>query len=319
MRNLGLTIFALVSLVVHVTAATMFLNGPEKAMEERGAGVAALEMGSLFDSAEQEAVEASELKTVKPTPRTLEQTPVDRAIPVKTFVQETVQPKQAQRIEPKPIKVSQATDLAEPLVEELTANEALAKPEIFKPREIKPVETKQVKPRKKIKEVKATKPKPVKKVTPKKKKKKTKPKRKSVKTAKKKQNARKASKASRKGGEIASKRGRKNATGGNGGKSRTANGKALTTNYKGKVRRKIIRKKRSLGRRHKGTAVIRFTVSANGRMSGLRLTRSSGNARVDKEALAMARRAAPFPAFPAGMPRNAKQFTVPIKFTGGRR
>lgn len=323
MRNLGLTIFAIVSLVVHVTAAAYFINQPEKFQEEKGAGATALEVGSLFESRTQHEVEAQELEDPQNTPRELEQTPVDRAIPVKTFVQEDVKPLPTQRTEPKPLEVREAKAVAEPLLEELTANEALAKPEIFKPREVKPVETKKVEPKKKIREVKATKPKPVKKVKKVVKKVKKKPKK--VVKAKKSDQRKKAQKASttrRKGAAKANKKGRKGATGGSGGKNTKASGRHLATNYAGKVRRKVLRKQRypkqSLRRREKGTATIRFRVSANGRMSGLALVRSSGKPRLDKEALAMARRAAPFPAFPQGMSRAPRTITLPIRFVPRR-
>lgn len=320
MRNLGLVIFALISLVVHVTAAVVFFSQPDGAKEERGIGNVALEIGSAFDAAEHEEVQAQELEETKNSPEELEPTQVANAIPVKTFVQEVVEPTPPEQIEPEPAKIVQAKAVAEPLLQDLVANETLAKPEIFKPREIKPVEIKRLIPKKKeIKQVKATKPKPVKQV----KKKVVKPKKKKKKQRKaKKSNVRKkaqqASKASRKGGEHASKRGRKGATGGSGGKSRKANGAALFSNYKGKVRGKVLRKKRGLGRRDKGVATIRFRVSPNGRMSGLTLARSSGKARIDREALAMARRAAPFPPFPVGMSKSPKTFVIPIQFKPGR-
>ncbi|MCV6602278.1 MAG: energy transducer TonB [Cohaesibacter sp.] len=315
MRTFGLTLFALVSLVVHVTAAAFFLSNANEIQEERGAGATALEVGDLFNSSMQEKVEAQDLPEAKTPPKELQTTKVVQAIPVKSFVQEQVQPK---RIEsPKVLEVPDS------LIKELTANKELIKPDLFKPREIKPIEAKPLKPKKKIKQAKLQKPKEVKKVKPPKKvvkskaKKKVAKKKKAKKKVKKKakKKAQKASKASKKGGLSANKKGRKSASGGNGGKKQNVNGRALTTSYMAKVRRKIERKKRALGRRNTGTAVVRFTITPAGRLAGVKLARSSGNARIDKAALSMVRRAAPFGTFPAGMSKKNQTRSLPIKFS----
>jgi len=62
MRNRGLIVFAVISLMVHVTAAAIFISRPDIAMEERGAGSAALEVGALFDSVAQEEVQPAETR-----------------------------------------------------------------------------------------------------------------------------------------------------------------------------------------------------------------------------------------------------------------
>ncbi|MCV6577496.1 MAG: energy transducer TonB [Cohaesibacter sp.] len=307
MRTFGLTLFALVSLVVHVTAAAFFLSNSNEIQEERGAGATALEVGDLFNSSAQEQVEAQDLPEAKTTPKELEATKVVQAIPVKSFVQEQVQPKR--------IESPKALEVPDTLLKELTANKELTKPDLFKPREIKPIEAKALKPKKKIKQAKLQKPKEVKKVKPPKKVVKSKPKKKIAKKKKVKKKAQKASKASKKGGLSANKKGRKGASGGNGGKKQNVNGRALTTSYMAKVRRKIERKKRALGRRNTGTAVVRFTITPAGRLAGVKLARSSGNARIDKAALSMVRRAAPFGAFPAGMSKKNQTRSLPIKFS----
>lgn len=83
------------------------------------------------------------------------------------------------------------------------------------------------------------------------------------------------------------------------GKRRTNAGNAATTNYRGKVVRKILRTRmeRAGGR---GRVGISFSISSSGTATSIRITRSSGNAKVDKIALRHIRRAAPFPRPPRG-------------------
>ncbi|MDF3812873.1 energy transducer TonB, partial [Rhodopseudomonas sp. BAL398] len=64
-----------------------------------------------------------------------------------------------------------------------------------------------------------------------------------------------------------------------------------------------------------GTALLSFTVGRNGRVLGSRLARSSGNAALDAETLAMIRRAEPLPAFPPQMTQSSLSFTVPVRFS----
>lgn len=59
-----------------------------------------------------------------------------------------------------------------------------------------------------------------------------------------------------------------------------------------------------------GTAVVSFTVSTSGTLAGLGIARSSGNSKLDRIALDHIRRAAPFPAPPAGAQRS---FSVAIQ------
>jgi protein TonB len=89
----------------------------------------------------------------------------------------------------------------------------------------------------------------------------------------------------------------------------------LSANYNGRVAAHLARHKqypaaaRSAG--SQGTATVAFTLDGGGRVTSVRLTRSSGIASIDQEVLAMARRASPFPAPPDGRGRN---FTVPVRF-----
>ena len=96
----------------------------------------------------------------------------------------------------------------------------------------------------------------------------------------------------------------------NTGTGRSAqSGNAAASNYPGQVMRQISRVRRpQVGSR--GTAVVAFTISPSGGLSGLSLARSSGNGRLDQAALGVVRRAAPFPAPPPGARRS---FSINIK------
>ena len=59
-----------------------------------------------------------------------------------------------------------------------------------------------------------------------------------------------------------------------------------------------------------GTASIAFTVDADGRVTSVRVARSSGNASLDRESQDLVRRAAPFPPPPQGK----ASITVPVNF-----
>lgn len=92
------------------------------------------------------------------------------------------------------------------------------------------------------------------------------------------------------------------ASGTAGGTAKAA-GNAAASNYPGLVMQKIARvpRPRAGGR---GTAVVAFRVATSGALAGVSIARSSGSAVLDREALRMIRRAAPFPAPPAGAQRR---------------
>jgi protein TonB len=80
-------------------------------------------------------------------------------------------------------------------------------------------------------------------------------------------------------------------------------GNAAASNYPGTVMRKISRtKKPKVGAQ--GTAVVGFEIAASGDLAGVRLLRSSGEPAIDAAAMDHLRRAAPFPAPPAGAQRR---------------
>jgi len=101
---------------------------------------------------------------------------------------------------------------------------------------------------------------------------------------------------------------------GKGGKGGAGN--AAVSNYPGKVVAKLRRSLRGIPRsaikQAKNDVQVGFTVGANGSVSGVRITRSSGSASLDKAALAVVRRAAPFPAIPPDAGRSSWAFAVPL-------
>ena len=64
----------------------------------------------------------------------------------------------------------------------------------------------------------------------------------------------------------------------------------------------------------KGTVVISFAVTKSGGLSGARVSRSSGNAAVDRAALAGVRASAPFPPPPSGVSPSQLRFSVAFQF-----
>jgi protein TonB len=87
------------------------------------------------------------------------------------------------------------------------------------------------------------------------------------------------------------------------------------TNYRGLVAAHLARHQQfpadARGRGDQGTPAVTFSIDGAGRVTSMRLARSSGVTSLDQEVQAMARRASPFPAPPLGHPMT---FTVPISF-----
>ncbi|MFP4405629.1 energy transducer TonB, partial [Rhodosalinus sp.] len=89
---------------------------------------------------------------------------------------------------------------------------------------------------------------------------------------------------------------------GAGGPSRET-GNAAASNYPGEVMRKLSRVRRpSVSAR--GAAVVTFRIAPGGALAGVSIARSSGSTRLDRAALAMVQRAAPFPPPPRGAQRS---------------
>ena len=77
-------------------------------------------------------------------------------------------------------------------------------------------------------------------------------------------------------------------------------GNAARSNYAGKINRKITRVRRPKTR-DVGTVKVTFKIAPNGQLAAARVSKSSGNAALDKAALDLIRRAAPFPKPPFGI------------------
>ena len=60
----------------------------------------------------------------------------------------------------------------------------------------------------------------------------------------------------------------------------------------------------------RGAAVVAFSIAGSGGLSGVSLARSSGSAALDRAAIQVVQRAAPFPAPPAGAQRS---YSIQIK------
>lgn len=90
-------------------------------------------------------------------------------------------------------------------------------------------------------------------------------------------------------------------------------GAAEEARYQSQVTRKVRNALRSL-RGQAGMVVVGFTVHADGRVSGIGVVQSSGNAAIDQAGIDAVQRAAPFPPFPGGVNRNSWPFGVPLEY-----
>jgi len=63
-----------------------------------------------------------------------------------------------------------------------------------------------------------------------------------------------------------------------------------------------------------GRTRVLFTLDRSGRLLSSRLTKSSGHAVLDAEALAVLQRAQPFPPLPSEHQGNSASFDVPLSF-----
>jgi protein TonB len=72
--------------------------------------------------------------------------------------------------------------------------------------------------------------------------------------------------------------------------------------------------KTSQRRRQQGTAMLRFTMDAEGNVLSFRLEKTSGYEALDEEVLAMIKRAEPLPKIPADLGRDRLELVVPVQF-----
>ena len=68
-----------------------------------------------------------------------------------------------------------------------------------------------------------------------------------------------------------------------------------------------------------GVASLAFTIDRKGKVLSSQIATSSGSAVLDAEALALVKRAAPFPPPPAEVAETDLSFVVPIRFSAGER
>lgn len=85
---------------------------------------------------------------------------------------------------------------------------------------------------------------------------------------------------------------------------------SLLSQWGAKIRARIARRApRGAG---KGTAVVRITVSGSGRLLSVGISKSSGNAKLDQQAVAAVRKAGRFPKAPSRLGISKHSFVLPI-------
>ncbi len=91
--------------------------------------------------------------------------------------------------------------------------------------------------------------------------------------------------------------------------AKQASGNAAASNYGGKVRSRIdrVRPPRGIG---SGETIVVVRIASNGGLSGVSVARSSGSSRIDRAALGVIKKAAPFPPPPSGARRT---FNITIR------
>jgi protein TonB len=91
-------------------------------------------------------------------------------------------------------------------------------------------------------------------------------------------------------------------------------GNAAADNYKGLVEKRLSRAQKRVRHRGEGSLVLSFTITADGGVSGARVSRSSGDPKLDQAGLTLLAKASPFPPIPAETGRKSWKMTVPIDF-----
>ncbi len=99
---------------------------------------------------------------------------------------------------------------------------------------------------------------------------------------------------------------------------RTAPTSATILTWKSRLLGQLERRKRyppeAHARRERGVAHLSFSIDRDGRLVASRIARSSGSQALDREALALAQRAQPFPPPPRELPGQQIDLLVPIRF-----
>ncbi len=337
MRSMRLALVVMLLLSASVHAMVLSLTTvPEKEQIEAGEGVLAVAVGGLQaqvlgatparSADETTEVEPETAKTAKPAQP---EEPAPQKIAATEPTRQPVSPRApgtqaAAPVELKPASDATASIPATPVrAERVTpgtvaparperAERAAAKPEDIRPVTAEPVTATQVESpvETALPRIKPAPPKPIREARAEPRK---------TKTESRKQRSRRAGAKieSRKGAASASRATRQARAGTRAGKA-TSNGRAALSNYQGLVIRKLRRAKRypraAQDREIEGTATLRFTIHADGSVSGARVVRSSGAGILDSAVRQMVARAAPFPRIPAEARRRSLTFTVPVSF-----
>ncbi|RUW17953.1 TonB family protein, partial [Mesorhizobium sp. M1A.F.Ca.IN.020.06.1.1] len=100
------------------------------------------------------------------------------------------------------------------------------------------------------------------------------------------------------------------------GKKQAAAGNALESHYSGEIQKKLARANRrvskSIQAKARNNARVVFVVAADGSVSDLQLTESSGSAELDQFALTLVRKQAPFPPIPPETGKSSWVFKARI-------
>lgn len=90
---------------------------------------------------------------------------------------------------------------------------------------------------------------------------------------------------------------------------------SLIATWGSRIRSKIERRKRyPSGTRSNGTVTLKVTVDRNGRLLGVSVRRSSGDAKLDNAAVSAVKKAGRFPAAPKQLTSASYPFSIPIRF-----
>lgn len=97
--------------------------------------------------------------------------------------------------------------------------------------------------------------------------------------------------------------------------SNAAAAAAAARDYRSMVYSHLVRFKRNSSA-GEGVVTLSFALGRQGQLLSSGIARSSGNPALDQEALAMVRRASPYPPFPSEMTKSRESFTAPVRFLG---
>ncbi|GAA6200454.1 TonB family protein [Aquicoccus sp. SU-CL01552] len=89
---------------------------------------------------------------------------------------------------------------------------------------------------------------------------------------------------------------------------------ALQQVWGAKIRNRVERAKRHPGGRKAGRVTVALNVTRGGKLAGVSVRKSSGNASLDKAAVSAVRRAGRFPKAPDGLTKAAYTFTITMAF-----